>query len=371
MAELSVAQPGSLHALAARGRDFSRWWLSELRAIVPSGWLDWVDGEAMPNLLIWRDRDVVACRLVSAAGPVETRLPLRGFGAAAIEAWLKERGLARDQVSVGPVVGRDLFLLRELSVPKAALAALPKILDQEVLRRTPFQLADIWHAAIPADVGATDVLAMCHWIIRRDRAEAAIAEFGLQATDVDFLATSDADGAFVPVISFQAATQEDPPWARRAIKLLAAAGLGVVLFGLLVFEWSQASVATGIEASLVEARQGLQAGRDGIDPAARLFAMKADVGIPEILDELSRVLPGHTFVTEIRFADGKVTLSGFSADAARLVRIIDGSPLFFGATLAAAITPDGTEHKDRFSIGFKVRGGRTIRPTASARSSAS
>ena len=85
--------------------------------------------------------------------------------------------------------------------------------------------------------------------------------------------------------------------------------------------------------------------------------MKADVGILEIWDELSRVLPDNTFLTETRIADGKVTVSGFSADAARLVRVIDQSPLFSGATLATAITPDATEHKDRFSITFKVRGG--------------
>jgi general secretion pathway protein L len=245
---------------------------------------------------------------------------------------------------------------------------LPKILDQEVLRRTPFQLSDIWHAAIPAADGTSDVLAMCHWIIRKDRAEAAITELGLNAGDIDFLAASDANGEPMPVIPLRATNHEDPPWARRAVKILAIAGLGVVMFGLVALEWSQASVATGIEASLVEARQGVQGGRDGINPAARLFAMKADVGILEIWDELSRVLPDHTFLTEIRIAYDRVTVSGFSADAARLVRIIDQSLLFSGATLVAAITPDATEHKDRFSISFKVRGGRTMRPSESARS---
>ncbi|MDB5639689.1 MAG: hypothetical protein JWP51_4597 [Bradyrhizobium sp.] len=366
MADISVARSDGFHVLAAWCQGFSRWWLSELRETVPSDWLSWVDGDAMPRLLIWRDRDLVVCRLASAAGPIETRLPLHRFGVAAIKDWLAECGLRRQQVIVGPVIGRDLFFLRNLSVPKAALAALPKILDQEVLRRTPLQLSDIWHAAIPAADKTTDVLAMCHWIIRKDRAEAAIAELGLTAGDVDFLAASDANGELLPVIHFRATNHEDPPWARRAVKLLAMAGLGVVMCGLVAFEWSQANVATGIEASLVAAREGAQGGRGGLNQTARLFAMKADVGILEIWDELSRVLPDHTFLTETRIADGRVTLSGFSANAARLVRIIDQSPLFAGATLAAAITPDATEHKDRFSISLKVRGGRTVRPSGTA-----
>jgi general secretion pathway protein L len=364
MADVSVVRSGGFHALAARGQDFSRWWLSELRETVPSSWLNWLDGDAMPRLLVWRDRDFVVCRLASVAGPVETRLPLHRFGAASVNTWLAECGLRRDQVIIWPEVGRDLFFLRDLSVPKAALAALPKILDQEVLRRTPFQLSEIWHAAVPAAGGASDVVVMCHWIIRKDRGEAALAELGLNASDIDFLAASDANGEFVPVIHFGATSHEDPPWARQAVKLLAVAGLGVVLFGLVALEWRQASVAAGIEASLVEAREGAQGGRGG--QAARLFAMKADAGALEIWDELSRVLPDHTFLTETRIADGRITLSGFSADAARLVRIIDQSPLFSGATLAAAITPDAIEHKDRFSISFKVRGGRTVRPSRNA-----
>lgn len=291
MADVSVAHSGGFRVLAARWQDFSRWWLAGLREAIPSGWLDWVDGEAMPRLLISRDRDLLIYRLTSSAGTVETKLPLGRFGAVALNAWLAECGFRREQVLVGPVLGRELFFLRDLSVPKAALGALPKILDQEVLRRTPFQLSDIWHAAIPAAGGATDIVAMCHWIIRKDRAEAALAELGLKEDEIDFLAANDANGDVTPVISFRASGPQDPPWARRAVKFLAVAGLALAGFGLVAFEWRQSSVATGIETSLAEARQGVQGGRDGISPAARLFAMKADVGILEIWDELSRILP--------------------------------------------------------------------------------
>jgi general secretion pathway protein L len=293
---------------------------------------------------------------------------LHRFGAAALDAWLAECGLRRDQVIVGPVVGRDLFLQRDLSVPKAALGALPKILEQEVLRRTPFQLSDIWHAALPSAGAGRDAQAMCHWIIRKDRAKAALAELGLDADEIDFLAASDANGAVVPVIFLRAVGNEDPPWARRAVNMLAVTGLCAVMLGLVAFEWCQASVATGIEASLLEAREGAQGGQGGLNEATRLFAMKADVSILEIWDELSRVLPDDTFLSETRIAEDKVMMAGFSSDAARLVGIIDRSPLFSSASLISAITPDATEQKDRFSISFKVRDGRTARSSGSTRS---
>jgi len=210
------------------------------------------------------------------------------------------------------------------------------------------QRADL---AIPTASQAADIVTMGHWIIRKDRVEAALAELGLTVNDVDFLAAGDPEGEVTPVIAFGATALEDPPWARQAVKLLAAAGLGAVLLGLVTFEWCQASVATGIEASLLEAREGAQGNRGGSSQAARLIAMKAAAGILEIWDELSRILPDHTFLTETRVADGKVTLSGFSADAAHLVRLIDKSPLFSGAALTAAITPDAAEKKDRHENG--------------------
>jgi len=85
---------------------------------------------------------------------------------------------------------------------------------------------------------------------------------------------------------------------------------------------------------------------------------------------LSRILPDHTYVSELRVADGNVSISGFSGDAAHLVRLLDQSPLFTGAHLTGAITPDSGEHKDHFGLAFRLRG--TQRPsergTAVARS---
>lgn len=366
MAYVSAARSGASHVLAARWQDFARWWLSGLKEVVPPAWLDWADGEAVPKVTIRRDDETVVCRLTSATGTVEARLPSAGFDATTLAGWIMAQGLSREEVIVGPVISRDLFFLRELAVPKAALGALPKILDQEVARRTPFQLSDIWHAASVVPGGTGDIVAMCHWIIRKDRAEQALAQLGLKSSEVDFLAAGDSNGDAPPVINFRSIGEEDPAWTVRAIRLLAAMALFAVLAGLLAFEWSQASVASTIETALAEARQGVQNGRDGIDPAGRLVAMKSDVSVLELWDELSRILPDHTFLTELRMADGKMTLSGFSADAARLVRIIDQSPLFSGAALTAAITPDATEHKDRFSIGFKIRGGRTTQSATGA-----
>lgn len=361
------ARAGGLHALNAWGRGFAQWWLSGLRNAVPARWREWAGGKARPQATLWREGNSVACRLMSASGPAETRIPLSHFNAATLEQWLIGQGVTREGTNVTPVLSPELFFLRELSVPKAAFGVLPKILEQDIVRRTPFQLSDIWHAATTAGDETDGVVPMCHWILRRDRAEAALSALGLTSRDVDCLAVAGAGGEALPVITFRTVSDEDPAWALRAVRLLAIGALGAVLLGLIAFEWRQASVADALETALMEARQSAQSGRDGMDPVARMFAMKAEPGILAVWDELSRILPDNTFLTETRIADGTVTLSGFSTDAAGLVRIIDRSPLFSGATLTSAITPDANERKDRFSLGFKLRGARSARPAARSR----
>jgi general secretion pathway protein L len=363
-----VARPNRIDALATHWQRFSQWWLRGLRETAPTGWLPWIHGQSIPRLMIRRDRDQVICRLVATDLSKEMRTSPHGFGLPALNAWLSECNLRLNQVSVGVAVDRERFFTRSVSLPVAAAAALPKILEQDLLRRTPFQLADVWHGATPDGPAGSDVLTMCHWIIRKDHAELAVTELGLHSNEVDYIAANDPDGNYAPVIWYRKAAHEDPAWARQAIKMMSVAVLGTALLGLAAFECAQFSIATAVATSLSEARELARGSgnRGDFNHKAVLFAMKSDVSVLEIWNELSRILPDHTFLTESRIADGKVTISGFSSDAARLVRLIDQSPLFTGANLAAGITPDATEHKDRFSIGFKVRNTQTLPSFSSA-----
>ena len=54
-------------------------------------------GEARPQVTLWRDGDSVTCRLASAHGPAETRIPFAHFNAAALEQWLTEQGVTRER----------------------------------------------------------------------------------------------------------------------------------------------------------------------------------------------------------------------------------------------------------------------------------
>lgn len=359
---IAAGSSKGLQLVSAWSHAFAQWWLKELREALPSGWLGWADQTAKPALTLWRESAGVACRLAAGGRTIEKLLP--PGDTRAVAGWLSEHGLEVEDVALGLAIPRDQFFVRDLIVPKAAVGALPRIAEQDVLRRTPFELTDIWHGTTGDDAGASDVCTFSHWILRKDRARAALADVGLSPDDIDFLAARGPGGEAIAAITLNSSRDEDPPWALRAVRLLGVAALVVTVLGLFVFEWFQSSVADSLEIALVEMRRGSQVGQE--DPTGRLIAMKSSGGVLAIWDELSRVLPDDTFLTELRIADGKVVVAGLSGDAARLVRIVDRSPLFSGAFLDSAITPDATEHKERFRMGIRLRGLRDGRSLGEA-----
>ncbi len=355
MTDVSVTRLQTPRALVDGWRQFARWWMNELRECSPKAWRHVLQARIETRLFIWSDNDTVIGHLMAPSGVQERRFQASRLDRAQVDDWLAESGCERDAVQVGVALESGLFFQREFKLPRSELDALKRILAQEVVHRTPFQLADIWHGVTP-DVSSNDgVAGFRHWIIPKDRAEAEIALLGLQASEIDFIAVKPTTDAPIAVVSLGESRDDDPPWVLRTTRILAVALLVAATTGLLGFEWWQSSRAAGLEDELYEAKQGVQLGQQGAGSPVHLLALKAVPGIVPAWDELSRVIPDHTFLTEVRIAAGTVTLSGVSSDAARLVRILDGSRLFTGATLVGSITPDATERRDRFRMSVKLR----------------
>lgn len=363
MVGLSEIRPLDRETLALGWRQFAHWWMAEFRAAVPARWRPLLNRKVRPTCFVSRSDDVVTCDLDRDGGTVRRQFPAAAFDSSALLEWLAQLGLRRDQVLFAAVLPEDLFLRRNLNIPGEALASLPQILDQEVVRRTPFRLTEVWHAASPIPNASRDGAGPhCHWIIARERATAAIAPMAIAMEEIDFLAVRTEDGRLASVVQIRPDAGANAPEAARAIKSLWLTLLAAVVLGLMIFEWYQAGLAAELDTELLDAKASLQGGKSQSSQRMRLYALKADGGFLAVWDELSRALPDDTFLTELRMNQGQVTISGYSSQAAHLVRILDRSPMFSGATLIAAIVPDANEGKDRFSIRFRLRNSLLARP---------
>ena len=196
MTDVSVTRLQAPRALAEGWRQFTRWWMNELRECLPSSLASCLAGsESKRGYSSGADDDTVVCHLVAPPGVRERRFQASRLNRAQLDDWLTECGCDRDAVQVGVVLESDLFFQREFRLPRSELDALKRILAQEVVHRTPFQLTDIWHGVTPDEPSNDGVAGFRHWIIPKDRAGSEIARLGLQASEIDFIAVKPATGA--------------------------------------------------------------------------------------------------------------------------------------------------------------------------------
>jgi general secretion pathway protein L len=345
-------------------RGFARWWLAELRQAMPKGWLDLVQGRTPPQLLIRAADGILYCTLTNSSGERwERRVPVSGIGDRGLLSVFDAFGLSRNETRIGFVVNHDAFLVRELKVPAVARHALNNIVEQDICHRTPFEANDVWHGVTDASTTSADrILHIRHWIIPKKKVHQIFDELRLPLETIDFL-TTDGDGAAAPIIPLRERIDERSRFTARIIASLAVAALVAPLLGVMAFDYCQSSLADSLEDRLVAVKASVVGDRKA---GGRLDSLRSDVEPLRVWNELSRLLPDQTFLTEFRFVNNTATISGFSDDAARLVRLLDSSPLFRGAFLVEAITPDQAEHKDRFKISFETRleksTGPSIRP---------
>ncbi len=363
--ETKAAAQAALAGLAIHCRRGAQLWLNEARATIPAPWLARFGPLARPVLTLSLKDDSVFGSLERGADTADVLWPAQEVSIARIGEWLQDNELSRDDVTIQAALEAETFLNRKMMVPAAALASLKAIILQDILHRTPFELADIWHAARPAnDARGGEIVEVDHWIIRRDRACAALEAFGLRPDDIDALVVSGSTPAFV--IPLRQASADHPQPTRRLVRLAGIGAIAITLLGVITLEWTASSEMN----RLAEAIEQVRGQGAGGEPAAQLLALRAAPGVVHVWEELSSILPDHTYLSELRVADGSISITGFSGDAAHLIRLLDQSPLFTGAHLTGAITPDSAEHKDHFSLAFRLRGAQrpSERGTAVARS---
>jgi general secretion pathway protein L len=358
-----------LEQVASTVGDLARWWMNEFLGLFPARIAQRMMDPGHRNLLI-RPRDGrIVCQLRNEAGGVlaEAVLAQANDIGSAIASLLRKHRLPAEDVEIGIEVPSETIFRREILLPREARAALPTIAMQDLLRKTPFHLDEIYHDYVVAPSGKKIVVSQ--WVIKRAFVEDMARSLGLEPAEITFVeaAPSEESGSAVRLRLHLVTAHAS--WLLKT--LIGLTITGVLLLGLAtVFESQrQQDVLNELAGQLAAARKQAQQVRSTLDKAQQerstldqLRSRKWEAASTlDVWEELSRVLPDHAWLTELRItesADGKerkVAMTGFSTAAADLVALIDKSAFFQDVALTAPIAIDPIEQRERFVLQATIR----------------
>ena len=145
----------------------------------------------------------------------------------------------------------------------------------------------------------------------------------------------------------------------KNLNMALTAMLAVLLFTAITIPIVQKNRAlevleTQVRAAAAEAREGAELRRDLEKMAAAsqfLVGKKAsDVMIIELVDEVSRILPDHTWIARLDLSGDELQIQGQSSASASLIGIVEASRWFENARFSSPVVQITGTDPDRFHI---------------------
>jgi len=346
---------------------FFRWWSGELAALLPS---------AVRRLLARGARalvvDVMDSGVVFQASVGGESRTLGYMKAPAEDAAVARQTVSRLLVEEGldklPVIVRlpaSRTLRKTVVVPVAAEPDLREALPFQIERHTPFTAAEVRYdyriVGRDRDGQKLQIEMVAAPVSMVDEALATLGDWGLAPTIVDVVEEQgSARLGFNLIMHGDKAGRRRLHLSPRSLRI--AAALAMVAAATYVPLAVQRGVLEALRADIEETRTEADRAADlkrQLDNLreSQLFVVARKRGSPSvirIIDEMARLMPDDTWLTEFRFEGRDVQVAGYSAAASGLIAVIDQSPHFAKPSFRAAVTQDPRTSSESFRMAFEL-----------------
>lgn len=337
-------------------RDFLSWWFGQLADLLPQS-LRRSDPTAADATVITpvieQDGSVAEVAVGLRRGGKETLVGRFAVGAAALPELPRSSGK--------PVVlrlGEAEVLGKTLSLPLAAERELDQALAFEMDRETPFKAEELyWNHRIAAADRQSGRLSVRLLLIPKAKLGPLLAflrQTGLAPVRAEIAEGPDA-GCWLPLDGDGRPAHRG---ASRLIKPAAACCAALALAAILIPFVRQSMTMAALDRELATGRSaaaeaaGLRREIGRLSGSADLVQKERDrVGQPlAVLAAATRVMPDDSYATEMELRQRKLTLSGRSAAAARLIGAFAANREFRNPAFAAPVTRIEALHQEIFTI---------------------
>ncbi|GAB4209892.1 MAG: PilN domain-containing protein [Tibeticola sp.] len=362
---------------------FWRWWRGELVAMMPA-WMRQPEPDplAYDQFLLPASVAVAELRLRRLDATSETgarSFPLGGDLAAQRESVLAALQPASTDRNVKPpeavvVLPPERVLRRRLSLPLATEDNLRQVLEFQIEQLTPFTLAQVHfgHRVVSRDP-ERGLLQVDFCATPRTGADEALKALGAWGIAVRGLVALPGREGEAPINLLPQAQPPMPsvwrralwPWLAALVVLLALAALALPIVikreaSIALLPWLDKARAAA------EATDALRKEVEGRLDAYN-FAPLKKIQRPSVLvslEELTRVLPDDTWVTQVDIKGAEVQIQGETGSSSKLVGLFEQSTVFTNASFRSPLTKGASPGTERYFLALEIR------PASSAASAA-
>ncbi len=271
--------------------------------------------------------------------------------------------IARPGVAV--MMDSDRFLMRQVSpfrMPRSRLAAMARL---DVHASTPFALQEVF---LLCGKNTESDPASRYAVVKKEilkplldaleGAGIAVRRFGFAGENEKFRPDENSLLAMFPPSRWQV-------FAGRAM----AVGVAICLLGAALTvshaHWRYFKASEALDQEIGQAEHEASLVRALI--AARNLKIsqvtairnekRGAVPLVSIIEELSRVIPDTTWLTDVEISGDEIVFSGFSQSAAALIPLLEESKLFQAPTFRTPVVRVANQNGERFTIAMGVEAG--------------
>ena len=274
-----------------------------------------------------------------------------------VDGQVKDSGSARaadllTDSHVELVLAPSRFIFRSLALPSRATEFVPGIVRSQIDRITPWSASEAaFGSSMPvkadADSMVVTVAATAQSLIKPF--VQAIMDIGVHSVAV-FTTETEAPSQTAPIQVWNEAgrTLRDTDRIRHLLVKTLAVACIATFFAV--------AANVGMSISLSSQQDELARQISGFRSAAdfaRATGVRRKSDAPSTvlaIETLSKILPDHTYVTELRVEGNKIRVTGITRDAPSLIGLIEQSGRFMHATFFAPTTRSSANTGDRFHI---------------------
>ena len=350
---IRYAEPLRRHA-----GNFWSWWTGELFALLPENARNAI-ARRQQKLFLQADGDELIVNLGSYANSREIlRLPLDGPEAANDE-------LPRDVQQTILLMPADKVLSKRLSLPLAAEENLSEVLGFEMDQHTPFMASDVYYdfTIVGRDSRKQELTLDLVYSPKRE-VDSLLTELSVRNISADVITCRRRDNNNLqPVNLLPQEQRRNRRFDVRNLNLALSALLAVLLVAAIAVPIVQKnsaveSVEEQVQAASAAAREGSQLRQDleKMADASRFLIEKkqSEILAVQLIDEISRILPDHTWVARLDLSETELQLQGQSKASSSLIAIIEASPYFENARFRSPVVQVAGTDADRFHLSADV-----------------